>query len=476
MLITLECVLLALQAVAAVRIPLDSSTGIAGQSSNRLSKRSPVELGLGASRCFAIKSNVYGVDLNLLVDSSVSDIVVPLPSSSNDVGLAIQSIPGGQPVTINYKGDEYNGISSTTAVTIPGTRITGIDLPVLAVQKKSASLIGINPKFDGVFGFGHPSLSKHHSPITAINVLYNDGVISKNEVGLQLCPYEMLSDSFINIGNTDITEKCGTNGKSIAWVQSPPNSYSTVNIKSILVNGEKVDLPAGFQKKVEHGRTLYSSLETCSTYMHFPETVVAALISAILDNGAITVKSNLFDDQLSKEEIEKIFLKHYLMPTSNYNIKWDRMPTLSITMHAETPVTVENRNSVVTIKLGPRSYMQRYDSKRFEFAIEVGSDYYAALGIPFMNQLGLTFDRRHARIGFGPGCGCEAATDGYPSISTGYRVLWPLTQLSEQPSTSGSGGASTRRRKPTTAADQAVVSEDTHDTAKSHKQTLNKLD
>ncbi|KAL5039156.1 hypothetical protein RTP6_006360 [Batrachochytrium dendrobatidis] len=62
MLITLECVLLALQAVAAVRLALKSPNGIAGQSSNRLSKRSPVELGGDFGQCFTIKSNVHGVD------------------------------------------------------------------------------------------------------------------------------------------------------------------------------------------------------------------------------------------------------------------------------------------------------------------------------------------------------------------------------------------------------------------------------
>ena len=67
MLITLECVLLALQAVAAVRLALDSPTGIASQSSNRLSKRSPVQLNGGNVRkCFRIKLNANGVDVCIM--------------------------------------------------------------------------------------------------------------------------------------------------------------------------------------------------------------------------------------------------------------------------------------------------------------------------------------------------------------------------------------------------------------------------
>ncbi|KAK5664621.1 hypothetical protein QVD99_008172 [Batrachochytrium dendrobatidis] len=452
MLITLECILLALQAVAAVRVSLDSPFESAGQSNNRLSKRSPVELGGDAGQCYTIKSNVDGVDLNLRVESDFSDVVVPLPSSNDDVGLAIQSISSGEPVTIKYRGKKYNGVSSTAAVTIPGTRITDINLPVIAVEKQSADIVGISPGFDGVFGFGYPSLSKHHSRVPAIDALYNDGAIPNNEIGLQLCPYGMTSESFINIGNTDVTAKCGTDGTSVAWVQSPSNDEFTVNIKSILVNGKKVDLPDEFQKKVKHGHTLYSVIHTCCTFMHFPRVVVKALVDAIVDSGAITVRKTKSEHKrkLNPEEIDGIFLKHYLVPTSNYNIKWEKLPSFSITMFSENPVTDDNRNSVVEIKLGPRDYMQRYDSEKFVFAIRVGSNDRAVLAISFMTRLILTFDRVHKRIGFGPGCGCEVATDGYPTISNSDQVLWSSShvRLPEQPSTSSSDGAFIRKRKP----------------------------
>ncbi|OAJ42484.1 hypothetical protein BDEG_25936 [Batrachochytrium dendrobatidis JEL423] len=127
-------------------------------------------------------------------------------------------------------GDEYNGISSTAVVKISGTRITGINLPVLAVEKKSAGLVGIGGNPDqGVFGIGYSSLSKHHSQTTAMDALYNNDVIPNNEISLQLCQYDMLQESFINIGNTDITAKCGTDGTSVAWVDSPSNDRHTVS-------------------------------------------------------------------------------------------------------------------------------------------------------------------------------------------------------------------------------------------------------
>ncbi|KAK5667208.1 hypothetical protein QVD99_006415 [Batrachochytrium dendrobatidis] len=75
-----------------------------------------------------------------------------------------------------------------------------------------------------------------------MDALHTSDVIPNNEVGLQLCPYDMISNSFINIGNTDITAKCGTDGRSVAWVQSPTTDRHTVNIKSILVNGKPVEL------------------------------------------------------------------------------------------------------------------------------------------------------------------------------------------------------------------------------------------
>ncbi|KAK6098492.1 hypothetical protein MT418_8433 [Batrachochytrium dendrobatidis] len=379
----------------------------------------------------------------------ISDIIVPLPSSSNDVGLAIQSISSGEPVNIKYKDKEYKGVTSTAAVTIPGTAITGINLPVLAVEKQSADSVGIDPDFDGVFGIGHFSLSKHHSPITAMDSLYSNNVIPNNEIGIQLCPSDLFEQSFINIGNTEITAKCGTDGRSVAWVNSPTNDHHTVNIKSILVNDEQVDLPEEFQKTVKDGHILYSHVETCSKYMHFPQTVVTALVNAIVDSGAITIWDAKSRRKLNPEEIDDIFWKHRLMSESNFNIDWRKLPTFTIVMYAQTPVTDDNRDSVVKIKLGPKDYIQKVNLgkfKRYLFAVKVGSNDKAILGIPFMTQLELTFDLQNTRIGFGPGCGCETASNRYPTISNNDQVLWPLPQLPEQPSTSSSDGRSGLRR------------------------------
>ncbi|OAJ43366.1 hypothetical protein BDEG_26733 [Batrachochytrium dendrobatidis JEL423] len=376
--------------------------------------------------------------------------MVPLPSSSNNVGSTPESISSGKPVTIKYKGNEYRGISSTAVVTIPSTRITGINLPVLSVEKQSAGLVGIGGNPDqGVFGFGYSSLSNHHSRVTAIDALYNGGVIPKNEVSIQLCPYKMLSKSSINIGSTDVTPKCGTDGKSVAWVQSPSDDQFTVNIKNILVNGKQVKLPEEFQKNQgKNGRILYSYIHTCFVYMYFPRVVVAALVDAIVGSNAITVKKTKSEHKhkLSETEIEKVFWENRLILKSKLNINWGRLPSLTITMFAQNPVTDANRNSVVTIKLGPRDYLQRVNSKESRFTVKAGPNDKAVLGIPFMNRLLLTFDRTHKRIGFGPGCGCETATDGYPIISNNDQVLWPLTQLPKQPSGSSSGDTSTLRR------------------------------
>ncbi|KAK5669585.1 hypothetical protein QVD99_003976 [Batrachochytrium dendrobatidis] len=447
MLITLEFILLALQAVAAIQIPLESPNGITSQPSNRLSKRSPVKLSGDIGRCFKIKVNVDGVNLALQVDSAFSDIIVPLSSSSNNVGLASESISSEKPVNINYNDDEYNGVTSTATVTIPGTGIAGVNLPVLAIQKQSASLVGIGGKLgQGIFGFGHSLFSKHYSQFTAMDILYNDGVIPNNEIGLQLCPYGAALKSSINIGNTDVTTKCGTDGKSVAWVQSPKNNQFSVNIKSILVNDKSVELPEEFQQVVEDGRTLYSSVETCYMYMCFPEMVVYVLINSILDSDAITVKTMFKNDHFSKRKIKKKLQKNHLMSKSKYSVDWDKMPTLSIVMFSQAPVTDDNRDSVVTITLGPKDYMQIIDSEDFMFTVTACPNDYANLGTSFMTRLRLTFDLQNQRIGFGPGCGCETATDGYPTISNGDQVLWSPSQLPEQPSTSGSDGTSTPKK------------------------------
>ncbi|KAJ8329291.1 hypothetical protein O5D80_002507 [Batrachochytrium dendrobatidis] len=79
-----------------------------------------------------------------------------------------------------------------------------------------------------------------------------------------------------------------------------------------------------------------------------------------------------------------------------------------------------------------------------------------------MTRLGLVFDRKHARIGFGPGCGCKVVTDGYPIISDGDRVLWSPSQFPEQPSGSGSDGTFIRRRRPSTTTERIAVPKNVH--------------
>ncbi|OAJ43878.1 hypothetical protein BDEG_27191 [Batrachochytrium dendrobatidis JEL423] len=160
-----------------------------------------------------------------------------------------------------------------------------------------------------------------------MDALYNGGAIPSNEVSLQLCQYDMLHESFINIGNTEITPKCGTDGKSVAWVQSPTNNQFSINIKSILVNGKLVELPDEFQKKTRERWTR----------------------------------------KLDKEKVKKKLQANSPMFKYNYNIKWEKLPTVSIVMFAQTPVTYDNSNSVVTIKLGPRDYMWKYDSEKCKY-------------------------------------------------------------------------------------------------------------
>ncbi|KAK5667209.1 hypothetical protein QVD99_006416 [Batrachochytrium dendrobatidis] len=126
------------------------------------------------------------------------------------------------------------------------------------------------------------------------------------------------------------------------------------------------------------------------------------------------------------------------MPKSNFHINWNKLPSLQFV--CSNPVTDES-NSVVEITLGPKDYIQI-----IVFAVTAGPNDYAVLGISFMTRLAVTFDLQNKRIGFAPGCGCEVATDGYPTISNGDQVLWSPSQLPEQPSTSGLGRTSTLRR------------------------------
>ncbi|EGF82009.1 hypothetical protein BATDEDRAFT_87177 [Batrachochytrium dendrobatidis JAM81] len=418
----LRLILFLLQEVAAIQIPLLYPSTSHIQSNNRLSKRSPVELDGAVTKCFIMKLNVNGVDLNFIVDSGSSNSIVPLLGLNHYNGPVLKYVPTTEDVLSDsyFDGSFWKGVSFTATVSIPKTSISTTDAPVIGIYQQSTRSLVLNDQWNhGILGIAYPSLthSKITSGATIIDSFYTSGSIKKNEVAFELCSYELSKQSYIDIGNTGTVSKCGTDGSPVVWVETPILNFLTVNIKSIWINHQKVQLPSTFQYNPSGGITLFSFIDTCAAKILLPRILVMELVNEMIKSRAFQPRPNL-------QELKLFYFQDYTMKLKEFTIDWKKLPTISFLMSTGTAALQKNPSSIVNITLGPKDYLQKAGPKEYVFAVGIGSDQNAILGISFMTRLRIVLDRKNGLVGFGPGCGCEATTDGYPVIANEHGELW----------------------------------------------------
>ncbi|KAH6582174.1 hypothetical protein BASA60_002081 [Batrachochytrium salamandrivorans] len=96
--------------------------------------------------------------------------------------------------------------------------------------------------------------------------------------------------------------------------------------------------------------------------------------------------------------------------------------------------TVGSKNATFRITLGPKQYIQPDDNGYYSMIIKPGGDLNAILGVPFFTNLNVVLDRDQGRVGFSLGCGCDTATDSYPTIQNALGVSWSSGQSASNPS------------------------------------------
>ncbi|OAJ36400.1 hypothetical protein BDEG_20578 [Batrachochytrium dendrobatidis JEL423] len=419
MFIAFQYFLLTLQLVDAIQVPLYPPK-LSSRPNNRLSKRSPIKLKGDVFHCFRMEISVNGVNLKMMVDSGSFDTIVPFSTLNNYNGPSLTYTMHETSIFGSYDGvTAWEGHGFLATVRIQKTSIIVKNAPVIGIFKQSTDSPLIDGNIEqGILGLAYPSLAEYKAtPPTVMDALYDSKAISNNEVGLHLCPYELSKKSYIDIGNTNLAPKCGTNGNPITWIYSPTQDYFTVDIKSILINGNPVTLPNEFQVKTPGDKMHpFSIIDTCTTTMDLPHEVVAILIDEI-------VGSDAFEPKLDDHTALIFFWERYIIKKSHYTINWKKLPVLSFVMSTGVSNS-ESDSSIVKITLGPKDYIQKISSTKYLFSVSAGSNKNAVLGTSFMARLKFVLDREHVRIGLGPGCGCEKSKDGYPTIEDENKVLW----------------------------------------------------
>jgi hypothetical protein len=382
-------------------------------SSNRPRKLLSGELSLrrtssqvygGYYTCFMVKLKAQDQDFLVMVDTGSTDTIFP-SKTTNDykVGPHI-TFPIDPNITTDYAaygdGSFWHGYIIRESVFLSGTDVNAT-APIVLMKNQSTNPLFIsgNPQ-QGLLGLGFRELSTaQNSPYSVMDSWYESGALNKNEIGFHGCPYQREEESYIDFGN-ELTFK-GCSNKS-ATINIPVMSYYNVDIQSIKVNNIKSKLPEDFQNT---GYMYYSILDSCTSLITLPSSVVLDLQQAMLSSGGLSPRLT------SSDSFKSWFDGEIALFLGSTYLDFDRLPDITIQL-------ASNRTDYkdVSLTLGPRQYIQIDSDGYYEMMIVGSNDYYAILGLPIFSSYHIVLDRNNGSITFTSGCACEAAVDGYPKI------------------------------------------------------------
>ncbi|KAJ8327011.1 hypothetical protein QVD99_005121 [Batrachochytrium dendrobatidis] len=405
------------QLVSGDRVPLVPPTTYV--RTNTLNERVVVSLPGGISTCYIVNLDIQGITFSVMIDSGSTDLTIPLAGLNNYSGPTINTPrpPGGSNLTGAY-GDQSGwigyGFQGTARVT--GTNITTSNAPVIGMfQQTTNPIYTTGDVTQGLLGIAYPSLASYRvTPSTVIDAWVASGTMPKNEIAFHACPYSMINQSYVDFGNTDPSYKCSSNGVPVVWAYSPARTYFTLDIRAISVNSVPVTLPSTFQNVMGYNK--WSFIDSCTSVIVLPGAVITTLVNAIRSSGGLP-------SDLASSSYLSDFLAGNIGVKPAQPFQWSKLPSVSFDITSDQTIS-GSQNATFKITLGARQYIQPNVNGYYQMIIQVGSDAYANLGIPFFSNLNVVLDRANARVGFSQGCGCDTATDGYPIIQDANGMTW----------------------------------------------------
>lgn len=224
----------------------------------------------------------------------------------------------------------------------------------------------------------------------------------------------MTNQSYVDFGNDDPSYKCSSNGVPVVWAYSPARTYFTIDVRAISIDSVPVTLPQTFQNGIGYNK--WSLVDSCTSVMILPGSVITALVNAIQSSGGLP------SDLASSPHLSN-FLSGSIGIRPVQPFQWSKLPSISFDITSDQ-IRPGGQNATFKITLGARQYIQPNANGYFAMIARSGGERYANLGIPLFSNLNVVLDRANARVGFSQGCGCDTATDGYPIIQDANGRVW----------------------------------------------------
>lgn len=294
----------------------------------------------GFTTCFGVTLTAQGHNFSTMVDTGSSDTTLPLLGINDYVGPVLDIIiSNDSQLESGSYGDKsfWNGYVVNITIGVANTNISGL-APVIAIAEQSTEPLFINnDPMNGLLGVAFSSLA---TPVMAANNLMDawveGGKVKRNQIAFHGCPYSRENQSWIDFGNETPFDKCGNVS---ATIKMPRKTYYTVDLYSVLINGEQTTLPATFQQKKD------SILDSCTSLIYLPLAIVEAFRDTLVSSDAFSyalTSSSYFPNWIVGKSSLKLGVA---------DIDFSLLPNVTFVLASENKTTV-------SLVLGPRHYIQ----------------------------------------------------------------------------------------------------------------------
>ncbi|KAL5033624.1 hypothetical protein BDV3_000591 [Batrachochytrium dendrobatidis] len=356
-----------------------------------------------------INMSVQNTTFKVSINAAASDLFVPVVGINDYTGQTINISPTGPTQTVSIIENDVNtGFGFQGTVSIPGTQLNSSNAPIFGIKSQDTNTLPIYTANQGYFGLGYPQGAKYvANPPTVVDAFISSGNMIKNEIALQMCSPVFSSLAYIDIGNSQPSTKCGSNGIPTIWASSPDRSSISLNVKAVTVNSNPIPFPASFQMGT--GAAKWSQIDTIQSVILLPSSMFSIFVNALIGSGGLP------PDLLQSSNLSP-FLFGETVYRPAYTIFWYNLPTISFDIVSNQIGPDGINNATLRITLGPHQYIIKDAQGNFFMGISIGDDSKVVFGQSFLYSLNVVLDRANGYIGFSPGCACQTNVDGFPII------------------------------------------------------------
>jgi hypothetical protein len=175
-----------------------------------------------------------------------------------------------------------------TQVSLTGTSLNASNAPINVITSQSASPAFLR-KGNGLLGLAYASLSSWFAdePSSLFDSWVQTGKIN-NQIGFKGCPYTLMTNAFVDFGNSAGFSACGSTGP-VVTAKSPEKKFHSLNIANMYVGSSKISLPSSFQAATPTTGIFskWSIIDSCSSLIYVPSAMTTVLVQQIIASGGL---------------------------------------------------------------------------------------------------------------------------------------------------------------------------------------------